>query len=533
MKTYKEILKNLKNIDYTTFEIEEQIFNLNSEFHKKNNDFVIVFESTHSLLKKYNKSIEKLFFADIQFQRIKDYLDHLIHLKGEIILFNFYEINDYVFGNFSSKKEDSFIFQLRKLNFLLSDLIKSIDKATFLDISSIQNNLGSNQMFDASLYTNYEMVFNINGNFEVSKKIIDILLSQKSLFKKCLILDLDNTIWGGIIGDDGIEKIEVGDLGIGKSFKELQHWIRNLKDRGIILCVCSKNNEEVAKNVFLNHPEMVLKIDDISVFMANWDSKVNNIKKIREVLNIGFDSMVFLDDNIFERNIVRDNIPEICVPDLPEDPTNYLKFLYDQNLFETHTYSISDIDRTHFYQLENERLKFRKLTTDLSDYMEKIQMHSKVSILNSFNIPRVSELSQRSNQFNLRTIRYSETNLLDIMNSSNHYGFVFDLEDKFGAHGIVSFVTLKHISKDEIFIENWAMSCRVIERSLEQFIVNTISIFFKEKKYKIISAEYIKTKKNIIVEELYSKLGFKETRENHYSLLLEEYKFCQTYINLN
>jgi predicted enzyme involved in methoxymalonyl-ACP biosynthesis len=119
------------------------------------------------------------------------------------------------------------------------------------------------------------------------------------------------------------------------------------------------------------------------------------------------------------------------------------------------------------------------------------------------------------------------------MNSSNHYGFVFDLEDKFGAHGIVSFVILKHRSKDEIFIENWAMSCRVIERSLEQFIVNTISIFFKEKKHKIISAEYIKTKKNIIVEGLYSKLGFKETKENQYSLLLEEYKFCKTYINLN
>jgi FkbH-like protein len=569
MKDYKEILKNikkLKNNDFKDIElsllsdssiqylvkflkalalenkfniklwdapidqIEQQIFNKNSEFHKNNHTLIIVFESTHSLLKKYNLSNDKINFSDIQFNRIQNYLNELSSLNKDVIFFNFYEINDYVFGNFSSLKKDSFIFQLRKLNFLLSDYLRKLDQFKILDVSSVQNRIGSNNFSDSSLYINYEMVFNINGNYEVSKKLIDLVLSKKASFKKCIIIDLDNTTWGGIIGDDGIDKIQIGDLGIGKAFKEFQQWIKKLKERGIIICVCSKNNEDVAKEVFLKHPQMILKMDDIAVFMANWDSKVNNIRKIQKTLNIGFDSMVFLDDNNFERNIVRDNIPEISVPDLPEDPSNYLNFLYNENFFEINNYSDSTSDRTKFYKTESERIKYKELSSDLTDYMTKIEMKSQLSPLNSFNIPRVSELSQRSNQFNLRTIRYSESDLLKIMKSENYFTFVFELDDRFGSHGIVSFVILKCISNEEVFIENWAMSCRVLERSFENYIINAISEFLKQKKYKIFVGEYIETKKNKLVENLYTKLRFSKLKNNKYSIYLEEFIKLQTYI---
>ncbi len=569
MKSSKEILKNLKNLKINNFksldlsilsdsstqylikfikalalenklnieiwdapidQIEQQIFNRESQFNRNNNDLTIVFESTHSLLKKYNQSNEKNNFSEIQFKRITDYLKKLIKINKDVILFNFYEINDFIFGNYSSLIEDSFIFQLRKLNFQLSDFLKNSDQVRILDISSINNSIGSTNLFDSSLYINYEMVFNIEGNYEISKKIIDIIRSKKAFLNKCIIIDLDNTTWGGIIGDDGIDKIEIGDLGIGKAFKEFQQWIKKLKERGIILCVCSKNNEEVAKEVFLKHPEMILKLDDISVFMANWDSKVNNIKKIQKILNIGFDSMVFIDDNIFERNVVRDNIPEITVPDLPEDPSNYLNFLYDQNLFEVNSYSKSTNDRTDFYKKENERIKFKELSTDLSDYMTKITMKSSLSNLNSFNIPRVSELSNRSNQFNLRTIRYSQSDLIKIMNSNKYFGFVFDLEDKFGSHGIVSYVIVKCFSDDEVFIENWAMSCRVLERSFEQYIINKILNFLKEKNYNVLLAEYIETKKNLLVKDIYNRLGFSKQKSNNYSISLKNFKKLKTYI---
>jgi FkbH-like protein len=529
-------LENKLNIeiwDAPIDQIEQQVFNKESQFHKNNHDLTIIFESTHSLLKKYNQSNDKNNFSDVQFKRITDYLKKLITTNKDVILFNFYEINDFIFGNYSSLIEDSFIFQLRKLNFLLSDFLKNLDQVRILDVSSIHNSIGSTNFFDSSLYINYEMVFNIEGNYEVSKKTVDLIRSKKSFFNKCIIIDLDNTTWGGIIGDDGIDKIEIGDLGIGKAFKEFQQWVKKLKERGIILCVCSKNTEEIAKEVFLKHPEMVLKLDDISVFMANWDSKVNNIKKIQKILNIGFDSMVFIDDNSFERNVVRDNIPGITVPNLPEDPSNYLNFLYNQNLFEVNSYSKTTNDRTDFYKKENERIKFKDLSTDLTDYMTKIGMKSKFNNLNSFNIPRVSELSNRSNQFNLRTIRYSQTDLTKIMNSDNYFGFVFDLEDKFGSHGIVSYVIVKCVSNDEVFIENWAMSCRVLERSFEQYIINKILNFLKPKKYKTLLAEYIETKKNLLVKDMYNKLGFSIQESNNYSISLKDFKTLKTYIKDN
>lgn len=511
-------------------QIEQQIYNPKSLYHKEKNDLTVVFESTHSLLKKYNNSIDKDNFSNSEFKRIKEYLSELINLNRDIVLFNFYEINDYVFGNYSSLIVASFIFQLRKLNFLLSDFLRNEDQVRILDTSSIHNLLGSSNIFDSSLYINYDMVFNIKGNFEVSKKVIDIILSKKALFNKCIIIDLDNTMWGGIIGDDGLDNIEIGNLGIGKAFKELQQWFKKLKERGIILCICSKNNEDIAKEVFLKHPEMILKLEDISVFIANWDSKVNNIIKIQKILNIGFDSMVFIDDNNFERNIVKDNIIGITVPDLPKDPSNYLSFLSNQNLFEVDNYSKTTNDRTAFYQKENERIKFKDTSSDLSDYMNKIKMISDCNNLTTFNIPRVAELSSRSNQFNLRTVRHSQEELIKIMKSSEYFGFVFDLEDKFGSHGIISYVIVKRISNEIVFIENWAMSCRVLERTTEQFIINKICNFLIQKNFKILKAEYIETKKNILVKDLYNNLGFLKEEDGNNFIYLDDYKKQDTYI---
>tara|TARA_Y200000002_G_scaffold383282_1_gene404800 strand:+ start:422 stop:2143 length:1722 start_codon:yes stop_codon:yes gene_type:complete len=513
-------------------QIEQQVFNPKSDFNNKLFETVIVFESTHSLLNKFSLSNEKSDFADIQFERIKAYANHIIeNSNSKLILFNFYEINDKIYGNFSSKVIVSFIFQIRKLNFLISEFFANNQNISILDISTIQNKIGSDNLLDKSMHVNYGFILSLDSLPFIAKNIIDIILTFNSIFNKCLILDLDNTLWGGIIGDDGIDKIQLGELGIGKVFIDFQLWIKKLKERGVILCICSKNNEEVAKNVFINHPDMKLRLEDISVFVANWESKVDNIKNIQKVLNIGFDSMVFLDDNPYERDSVKENIPDITVPDLPKDPANYLSFLYDENLFETISVSELDKKRTNLYQIEYERVKSKSDFTDLSEYMTNLKMLSKVERLSSFNIPRVSQLSQRSNQFNLRTVRYSEKELNDIMNSKSEMGLVFDLSDKFGSHGIISYVILKKLSKTELFIENWAMSCRVLERGMEQFILNYISEFSIQKGFTLITAEYIPTKKNIIVKDLYKKLGFL-TVENIYQLKLNKKLNLETKIKI-
>ncbi|MBC7863639.1 MAG: HAD-IIIC family phosphatase, partial [Bacteroidia bacterium] len=350
--------------DYEIFEadynqIDRQVLDPSSELYEFDAEFIVIFESASKLWKKFSvKNQEgKNGFAASHIQHVKDLYETISsRSKSKVIYFNFQEMDDRVFGNFSNKTPQSFLYQLRKINFELMDLSSQYKNLFILDYCYLSSHAGHSVSFDTKMYYTSEMVLSIDILPALAKNISDIILSITGKFKKCLILDLDNTTWGGIIGDDGIENIQVGELGIGKVFTELQLWAKQLKERGIILAVCSKNNEETAKEPFKNHPDMVLRLDDISVFVANWDNKADNIKYIQSILNIGFDSMVFLDDNPFERNLVRQFIPEINVPELPEDPALYLDFLKKLNLFETASYTDEDKNRTQQYKQEAERV---------------------------------------------------------------------------------------------------------------------------------------------------------------------------------
>jgi FkbH-like protein len=315
--------------------------------------------------------------------------------------------------------------------------------------------------------------------------------------------------FGGVIGDDGLENIQLGyDLGIGKAFIEFQQWIRKLKNRGIIIAVCSKNNEDVARTPFEKHPDMVLRLDDIAVFMANWDNKVDNIRRIQAILNISFDSMVFLDDNPVERAIVRENISGITVPDLPDDPAEYLEYLYGLNLFETVSYSTVDTERTKQYQVEARRVSLRQTFTNEVEFLKSLDMVSEVKPFDSFTIPRIAQLSQRSNQFNLRTIRYTESDLERLAQDDRYANFSFTLSDKFGDSGLVGVVILEKQDAESIFINTWFMSCRVLKRSMEYFILNTIVSYAQKGGFRKLLGEYIPTAKNRIVEYHFQQLGF-------------------------
>jgi FkbH-like protein len=345
---------------------------------------------------------------------------------------------------------------------------------------------------------------------------------------------LDNTVWGGVIGDDGWENIQIGHgLGIGKAFSEFQHWVKKLKERGIIIAVCSKNNENTAKEPFESHPEMVLKLDDIAVFIANWDNKADNIRQIQSILNIGFDSMVFLDDNPFERNMVRENIPDITVPELPEDPAEYLEYLYGLNLFETVSYNSADADRTKQYQVEVQRVSMQKSFVDEKGFLKSLNMVSEVRTFNAFNIPRVAQLSQRSNQFNLRTIRYAEEDIEKMSKDEYFQCFSFTLADKFGENGLIGVVILEKQNTETLFVNTWLMSCRVLKRRMENFTLNTIAKYARKNGFKRILGEYIPTSKNKIVADHYSNLGFSlltDAEQNLFLLNIDSYKERECYI---
>lgn len=513
-------------------QIAQQVFNASSELYEYKPEIIIIFQATHKLLALYNKLEVDAYknFAVTGFDSIKNiYAAISQQCAAKIIYYNFPEIDDAVFGSFASKTEMSFLFQLRKLNYELMNFAASNSNLYICDLSTVQNTIGKNAVFSPSMYVLSEMVISMDVLPQIAYRTVDIIAAMKGKFKKCLVVDLDNTLWGGIIGDDGIENIQIGSLGIGKAFTEFQCWIKKLKNRGIIICVCSKNDEKIAKEPFEKHPDMVLRLDDIAVFQANWENKVDNLYTIQKILNIGFDSMVFIDDNPFERNIVQENIPGITVPDMPEDPADYLEYLYSLNLFETVSFSATDTERTRQYQTEAKRNELLKSFANEEEFLQSLQMVSEVTPFNSFNIPRVAQLTQRSNQFNLRTIRYTESDIESIATSGDYFTFTFTLKDKLGDNGLISVIILKKENDHTLFIDTWVMSCRVLKRGVENFALNEIVALARMNNFDTIIGEYIPTAKNALVKDHYTKLGFTK-QDNLYSLPVAGHKEFSTSI---
>lgn len=520
---------NVYEADYD--QIDRQIFDVDSALYKADAEYIIMFPSVQKLLKRFYKlsTQQKNSFAAEYISYTRDLVAAINKkTKAKIILFNFQEINDSVFGNFSNKLSSSFVYQLRKINLELMDLARENAGVFINDFASLQNNFGSSFITEQKIYINTDTVFSLDFLPHIAKNTVDIISAVAGKFKKCLILDLDNTTWGGVIGDDGIENIQVGDLGVGKAFTELQLWAKQLKERGIILAVCSKNTENIAKEPFEKHPDMVLRLDDIAVFIANWENKVDNIRHIQTVLNVGFDSMVFLDDNAFERNMVRSEIKDISVPELPEDPAEYLPYLRTLNLFETASFTEEDSQRTKQYQEEAKRVSFQKSYANEDEFLKSLNMVSEISAFNKFNTPRVAQLSQRSNQFNLRTVRYTEDSVQQVASSKEHFTFSFTLKDTFGDYGLISFVILQK-KNQELFIDTWLMSCRVLKRGMENFALHQLVQCAKENGFEKLIGEYIPTAKNEMVKDHYKNLGFTE-KGSQWELIVKDFKEKTVYI---
>jgi len=302
--------------------------------------------------------------------------------------------------------------------------------------------------------------------------------------------------------------------------------VLKLKERGIILAVCSKNEEETAKEVFLKHPDMVLKLEDIVIFKANWKDKASNIKEIAEVLNIGLDAIVFIDDNPVERELVKSNLPVVSVPEMPVDPSGYIDAVTSCSFFETVSFSDEDSIRSHYYRSNIERAEFQNQFTDLSGYLKSLEMEMIVDAFDEFHLPRIAQLINKSNQFHLTTTRYSEGEIASIQNNKDQKGLYFKLKDRFGDNGLISAVILHKQSDASLYIDTWVMSCRVLSRGVEEFICTEIISLAKEQKCLKVIGKYIPTAKNKLVAELYGRLNFKMVKNEegitHWELLLNK-----------
>lgn len=504
---------NLSVFDTDYNQIDSQLLDTTSEVYNFKPDKILLYLATDKLYEEFldEPLTERNGFAEEVIGKLERYWNLIALNSGcRIIQPSFTEIQDNALGNYGAKIDSSFSFQIRKLNYLLQEKMAARKDVYPVDLLGIQMQLGEHAFYDSSLYYNAKMTISMDALPFVAKAVVDVIKAMNGTIKKCVICDLDNTLWGGVIGDDGMGGIEIGELGRGHAFTDLQRWLKQLKECGIILAVCSKNNEDTAKEPFEKHEEMILHLSDISVFVANWDDKASNIKLIQQTLNIGMDSIVFLDDNPFERNLVRELIPDIEVPELPEDPALYLQFLQEQNYFEVASFTGVSSDRTAQYQAEFERKKLEQTFESIDDYLKSLEMVGEAKPFEQVRFARIAQLSQRSNQFNLRTIRYTEDEIAKIADNDHYLTLYYTLRDKFGDHGLVSVVILEKKSEKELFVDTWLMSCRVLKRGMEEYIVNKMIETAKVNGFEELTAEYIPTPKNAMVKDIYKTFGFTE-----------------------
>jgi FkbH-like protein len=515
-------------------QIDLQILNTDSELYAFAPEIIVVYPSAERLWERLagTEPQARVQFADSIVSEIRGWWEAVAtRSKAKIIHLNFVEFNDAVFGNFAAKTSASFPYQVKKINLELMNLAREQKHVFVADIAGLSNRVGYANTHDPRLYAVAKVAFALDFLPVAAKSVLEIVNAINGKIKKCLIFDLDNTIWGGVIGDDGMENILIGELGIGHAFDALQRWMKELKNRGILLAACSKNEEDAAKQPFREHPDMVLRLDDIAVFAANWDNKVDNIKQIQRMLNIGFDTMVFIDDNPFERNLVRELLPEVTVPELPDDPSLFVSHLRSLNLFETASFSEEDLQRTRQYREEVKRGDFQKALTSISDYLSALKMVSLVRPFDDFSVPRIAQLTQRSNQFNLRTVRYTEADIDRIRKSDKFLTLSFNLEDKFGDYGLIGLIILEKLEGGAAFIDTWIMSCRVLKRGMEEFIVNQIAKHARQLGMERLVGQYLPTSKNKMVRDLYPQMGFVQSN-GKWELDLKQFDGFETFIQL-
>jgi FkbH-like protein len=326
---------------------------------------------------------------------------------------------------------------------------------------------------------------------------------------KCLVLDLDNTLWGGVIGDDGLDGIVLGQGSpLGEGYVALQDYALQLSRRGAILAVCSKNDEANAVEVFDKHPEMLLRREDIVAFRANWNDKPANLRAIAAEVNIGLDALVFLDDNPFERNLVREELPMVAVPEVPDEPALIPAILADAGYFESLAITDEDRERTRQYQGNKARESLRESGTDLESYLAGLQMRLGWRRFDRLGLQRVVQLINKTNQFNLTTRRYSEADVLSVMDDPCSFGLQLRLLDRFGDNGIIAIIVGRLQEGGDLLIDTWLMSCRVLGRQVEATTLSLIVAEARRLGATRLLGEYRPTKKNVMVKDHYRRLGF-------------------------
>jgi FkbH-like protein len=433
-----------------------------------------------------------------------------------VIQQSFLDVSEPLFGSYDRLVPGTPTRLVTRLNEMVASAAWQ-DQVLLLDVSRASAREGIDAWFDTTRWLQGKIEIAPQAAPSYGELVSRLVAAQRGQSKKCLVLDLDNTIWGGVIGDDGIEGIVLGEgSALGEAHVALQRYAKLLKERGIILAVCSKNDLGIAESAFCKHPEMVLRRSDISAFVANWTDKAENLKAIAEQLNIGLDSLVFVDDNPAERARVRESLPMVAVPELPSDASHYVRCIADAGYFEAVTFTDADRDRADQYAANAERDALRGNSQSMEAFLHGLEMKLEFGPVMPVDLARVTQLINKTNQFNTTTRRHSAEAVSRLVTAPENLALQFRLVDRFGDNGLVSVMILSPVpdQTDVLEIDTWVMSCRVFGRQLEIEAMNIAVESVRNRGIRALSADYVPTKKNGVISELYESLGFSRLHQS-------------------
>jgi len=429
-----------------------------------------------------------------------------------------------IFQTFAPPAESLFGSMDRALPGTLRHIVESINRElaestlaagdVLLDVAAIAEIVGLADWHSPELWNLGKFPFADDLIPLYGDHVARIVAAIRGKTAKVLVLDLDNTVWGGVIGDDGLEGIKIaqGDAR-GEAHLAVQRYALELRQRGIVLAVSSKNTDSIAREPFEKHPEMLLKLDHIAVFQANWNDKATNIQAIAEELSLGLDSFVFLDDNPVERGLVRKLLPQVSVPELPEDPAGYARTLAAAGYFETATFAAEDLKRAGFYQDNAKRANLQKQAGGVDAYLASLDMTITFQPFDATGRVRIVQLINKSNQYNLTTRRYTDPEVTEAENDPRVFTLQVRLADIFGDNGMISVVICRPGAPQVWEIDTWLMSCRVLGRRVEQMVLRELLAHARAAGVEKLLGVYIPTDRNKLVVDHYAKLGFTKTAE--------------------
>jgi FkbH-like protein len=503
--------------------IVQNVMDTSSAMYRHSPDIIVICLKIETLAEELAVSFSSMSSEEIneEEKRVVSFVETVLseirkNTKAVILLHNIETPVYPSFGVLDYQDHFKQVNTIRKINNDLLDVIDKYDSSYIVDVDLLQSTLGYLSFIDSRYWHIGKAPYTKEACKIIAKEYIKFIRALKGKNKKCLVLDCDNTLWGGIIGEDGINKIKIGRIYPGSAYREFQQAILNLYNRGIMLAICSKNNESDVLEVLEKHPDMILREEHFVSMRINWNDKVANLKEIASELNIGLDSLGLVDDSDFEINLVKKMLPEVKIILLPKDPSLYRDVLNSSGLFDTLAFSEEDLKRNEMYRAEIRRRKVKTKfqSTTLEDYYKYLEMEVSIKIADEFSIPRISQLTQRTNQFNLTTKRYSESEIKELSQSKDADVFYLHLNDRFGESGIVGIAILKYFEK-EAFIDTFLLSCRVIGRGIEDvFLKACINASIKRGCEKI-NGLYTSTKKNGLVEGFYKNRHFYCVEKNN------------------